>query len=85
MTTNDNTGAIVNELEHRGFTVTIRSDETFFTVRDAFGEPCGTIQRPSRLYGNTNWLAHAPNGKALMLTGVGPRQCLRSIAVYHGA
>lgn len=85
MITNDNTGLIVNEMEYRGFTVTVRSDETFFTVHDAYGEPCGTIQRPSRLHGNTHWLAHAPNGKALMTTGVGPRQCLRSIAIYHGA
>lgn len=85
MLANDNNGLIVNEMEHKGFTVTIRSDETFFTVRDAFGEPCGTIQRPSRLHKNEHWLAHTPNGQCVQSRGVGPRQCLRSIAIFHGA
>jgi hypothetical protein len=77
--------ADIKVIEYKGFTVEVRSDSVFFTAYDSFGEPCGTIQRPSRLHGNKDWLAHVGTGQCVQAHGVGPRQCLRSIAIYHGA
>lgn len=70
------------DLAYKGFTVTIRSDEIWFTVRDAADEPCGTIERPHR--GVTSWQAHAPTGQSLGPC-IGPSMALRKIAIYHGA
>lgn len=77
--------ADIHFIAYKGFTCEVRSDATFFTVYDGYGEPCGTIQRPSRLHGNKDWLGHVGTGECVQPRGVGPKQCLRSIAIYHGA
>ncbi len=74
--------ADIIHMEYQGFTVDVRSDSLTFTVYDSFGEPCGTIERPGQF--NKTWNAYAPTGDVIKRAAVGPRQCLRCIAIYHG-
>mgnify|MGYP006346544169 CR=1 FL=1 len=68
-----------------GFTVRVTSDERFFTIRDSYGEPCGTITRPRVMGGNRNWESHMPTGAACTTTAVGPRSAFRSfLMAYRG-
>jgi hypothetical protein len=75
--------ADITHMEHKGFTVELRSDSLWFTVYDSYGEPCGTIERPGQF--NKTWNAAVPTGEVIKRGAVGPRQCLRCIAIYHGA
>lgn len=74
----------VERLAYKGFTVEIRSDEIWHTVRDSYGEPCGTIERPHRGHGHDRWEAYTPTGTGLG-KAVGPRMALCQLAIYHGA
>lgn len=80
VTETDN-GARYTLYEADGFHVTIASNETYFTIRDAYDEPCGTIFRPR--YNERHWQAWAANGVALTKTAVGPRSAFRSFLMYQ--
>lgn len=66
-------------IEHKGFRVVIDPELTAWIVRDAYGEPCGTIERRAQ----DDWQAYAPTGQAFKAEG--PNMALRQIAIYHGA
>lgn len=65
------------------FYVEVTNDARFFTIRDNFNEPVGTITRPSVMGGNRLWESHLPNGDACTTSAVGPRSAFRSFVMAY--
>lgn len=79
-------GPEIEVIRHRsGLAVEIRSDETYFYVRENNGEGAvvGTIRRPRR-YGNGMWTVATIDGETVMHRNqpdcIGPRTCLIALA-----
>lgn len=74
--------AVCDEGLHR-FTVDVTNDDRFFTIRDAYGQPLGTITRPRVLGALQTWQAHTHRGTMITERAEGARSAFRAWLVWH--